>query len=146
MLPPSRQPATPRVFDLMEDVAVTGFEDMVFRGPSEDSGLTAEETRVLIEFQRKVSFIFPDSAASRLARACGGVNVRTAQKWLSGVIHPIPQDAVDFVDEQIAELAKTGYVAALDKLLKDGTGQLDMEVVTSNLAAQYMKIAGSKIR
>lgn len=122
-----------------------GFGDMSRRIPTEELDLTPQQRVQQELFEERVHVIFPDGTASRLARACGNVNVRTAQKWLSFQIVP-PDDVIEFVDHQHEELERTHYLKALEALVETGTGDLDPEVVASQLGKVYMKIVGSKIR
>lgn len=94
-------------------------------------------------FEQDVLFIFPNSPASRLARACGGVNHRTAQKWISGQITP-PADVKAYVRAQKAELTRTGFHREVEKLLAQHAGNLDGEVVAAQLARFYEEITAYK--
>ena len=115
------------------------------KGASNLEQLDADEIAAIREFERQVQTIFPDSPASRLARACD-VTLRTSQKWLNGQIFPVPADVMDFVEEQFNELKATGYVDALEQLVEKGTGQLDPETVAAQLGKAYEKVVGQKIR
>lgn len=117
-----------------------GFGDM--KKPELSAGEPPTEQEA---FERDVLFIFPDSPASRLARACGGVNHRTAQKWLSFQITP-PQDVQQYVRAQKAELERTAFYAEVEALLRNHAGSLDGEVIAAQLARFYEEITAFKIR
>jgi hypothetical protein len=95
------------------------------------------------EFENAVLFIFPNSPASRLARACGGVNHRTAQKWMSGQITP-PADVRAYVRKAVEELDRTKFYLHVEALLADHAGKLDGEVVAAQLARFYEEISAYK--
>lgn len=118
-----------------------GFDDMSKRQPVEDMTPSTDLER----FNRDVELIFPNAAPSRLARACGNVAPRTAQKWLSGHISPIPQDVLDFVAEQKAALAKGGFDAKLQGLIEDHAAGMDREAIASWLAYHYFEFTGSAV-
>lgn len=96
-------------------------------------------------FEMDVDFIFPDSPTSRLARACGGVTQRTAQKWISHAITP-PADVDQYVRIQKAELKRTKFDVELEAVIHNHSGNLDVEVVASQIVRAYEKLTGYKIK
>lgn len=95
-------------------------------------------------FVDDVNTIFPNAAASRLARACGNVNPRTAEKWLADKIK-VPQDVLEFVATQKAALAANGFHAALQLAIENHATGVDREVIASYLAAAYFEFTGSAV-
>lgn len=119
---------------------MAGFGDMKHGGPSPEPQPTDQEF-----FEAAVSFIFPDSPSSRLARACGNVAQRTAQKWIRYEITP-PADVLDYVYSQKAELERTAFYARVEALIVDHAGGLDGEVVAAQLSRFYETLMAYKIR
>lgn len=97
----------------------------------------------VLAFQEDVHEIFPNAAPSRLARACGGVNPRTAQKWLAGT-QMIPPDVIAFVAAQKALLAKSKFEDQLEALV-DQHAVLDPEVRGAFIAKAYFRLLGIRI-
>lgn len=111
------------------------FDEMAHRGTPDDPKLR--------EFQDDVFRIFPNAGPSRLARACGGVNPRTAQKWLGGT-QRIPADVIAFVSAQKKLLADSEFEKQLEALI-DKHAVLDPEVRGAYIAKAYFKLLGIKI-
>lgn len=133
-----------RVFDLTAGDDMGAFDDMKQRnGPVEWTVLTPEEQA---DFTHNVDRLFPESPSSRLARACGGVNNRTAQKWISGALTP-PEDVRAYVSAQIAILDAEGYDKKILAFAEANAGSLDREVVTAQIAGLFETMSGGyKIR
>lgn len=119
---------------------MTGFGDMKNRGPSPDPAPSNQEM-----FEAAVNFIFPDSPSSRLARACGNVAQRTAQKWIRDEITP-PADVIDYVYGQKAELERTAFYDRVEALIVEHAAGLDGEVVAAQLSRFYETLMAYKIR
>ncbi len=141
MLQRSPRPGIRRqVFDLTE-ADMGAFNDMEHRGYRSELPLEIQE-----QFTRDVERLFPESPSSRLARACGGVNNRTAQKWISGALTP-PEDVREYVAAQIAILDAEEYDKKLLAFAEANAGSLDREVVTAQVAGLFEKMSGGyKIR
>lgn len=122
---------------------MAGFDDMAHRHIQIDDPEKAARVQA---FQADVYRIFPDAPASRLARACGGVAHRTAQKWLNGNIYPIPDDVREYVETQKAALSKTDLEERLAKLMGEFTDAIDREVLASQIAHYYEDFAEMAIR
>lgn len=119
---------------------MAGFGDMKHRGPSPEPQPNEQEL-----FEDAVNFIFPDSPSSRLARACGNVAQRTAQKWIRYDITP-PQDVIDYVYGQKAALQKAAFYERVEELIENHARGLDGEVVAAQLSRFYETLMAYKIR
>ncbi|HCO56221.1 MAG TPA: hypothetical protein DIT93_14565 [Pelagibacterium sp.] len=97
-----------------------------------------------MSFRQRVALIFPDAASSRLARI-GGVNGRTAQKWLSGEA-PVPQDVADYVEQQYARVHSVRLKTLEDAVERASADGVDAEVIAAHLSLIYAKLTGQKIR
>lgn len=116
---------------------MAGFGDMPSRGET-SSELDPEHQA---DFVAKVDEIFPENASSRLARACGGVANRTAQKWISGQLTP-PPDVLAYVWAQHAIYEKSEFYEKLKAFYLASIGDLDEEVAMAQLARLYADVSG----
>jgi len=118
---------------------MTGFGFGGMSGKGETSSELDVEHQA--EFLSKVTDLFPENASSRLARACGGVANRTAQKWLSAQITP-PADVLAYVWAQHAIFEKSTFYEDLKAFYLTNKGDLDDEVAMGQLARLYVDISG----
>ncbi|WP_127753899.1 hypothetical protein [Devosia sp. 1566] len=109
--------------------------------PVDDGGPSPEKER----FRDAVFYIFPDSQSSRLARACGGVAQRTAQKWISWSVVP-PDDVLEYVYSQEERLRLNQFPQAFERLIEEHGKGLDGEVIAAQVSRFYEQMMAYKIR